>query len=459
MKSALFVSVLASALFSGVVQTDKGTLLEIYSQRNPQSEVVATVSPDKGQLSLKQCFNSRDYGEWCRVSYRLSGININGFTDKKSYDIVAALPNKNPTFNKTFGGDRDDIGNRVLPLKDGFLIVGSTQSFGAGQEDAYVIKVDKLGNKIFSGAYGGGNSDIANGVVEIDDSYMITGDTKSLGNRGQSIYMLKIAKNGALRWQNGYYSDYDDYYSGNDIIKINNTNMLIAGEEEHVKFFNSQVDGYVNAINKDGVRNGIKRYGGTKEDSFNSVVSVKDGYVFAGTTKSWTHGLKDFYVLKIDKEGNLVWHNAFGFKYDEIAKKIITTQDGGYLVVGTTESDISNQEDIYVVKVNYDGTRAWQRHYGSREGDEANSVVAVDDGYVIAGYTKNTQTYNKDAYLLKIDFHGNIMWEKKYGSERDDVANDIAVADDGLIVTGYLTSQENHSKEVYILKVDFNGNL
>jgi hypothetical protein len=459
MRSILGISLLTCSLFAGVVQTDKGSLLEVYSQRNPQSDVVATVSPDKGQLSLKQCFNSRDYGEWCKVSYAVSGVNIIGYTDRKSYETIAATPTRNPTFLKTFGGNRDDIGNKIIAIAEGFLVVGYTQSFGEGQEDVYVVKLDKYGNKIFSSAYGGGNSDIANAVVEMGDSYMIAGNSRSFGNRGQSIYLAKISKDGDMRWQNGYYSDYDDYYSAEDMIKISDTNLLLAGSEEQVKFFNSQVDGYVNAIDTNGVKNGVKRYGGSKEDFFNSVISVNDGYVFGGTSRSWTHGIKDFYIVKTDKEGNRIWHNSFGFKYDEIAKKVIATQDGGYLMVGVTESDISNQEDIFVVKVNYDGTRAWQRHFGSKEGDEAKSVVAVNDGYVIAGYTKNTPTYNKDAYLLKIDLYGNIMWERKYGADRDDEANDIIKVDDGFVVTGYSTSGENHSKELYVFKVDLNGNL
>ncbi|EDZ62788.1 periplasmic protein containing pyrroloquinoline quinone (PQQ) domain [Sulfurimonas gotlandica GD1] len=459
MKLVILVLVFASALLSAVIETNEGVFLQIFSEKNPQSNIVATVSLDKGKVETQHCFNTHDDAQWCKIVYTQNGVNINGFSDKKSLDAIAQRANTKSTFEKSYGGRYSEEGNAILPLSDGFLLVGKTESFGKGQDDAYVVKVDNFGNKIWSGAYGGGGVDSAKAVVEVDDGFILGGTTRSFGNRIQSLYLAKISKDGNLRWQKGYYSDKDDYYIGNDMIKISDNNLLIAGYEDHVKFFDSEINFYLNAINTDGQRNGIKRYGGNKVEKANSIISVSDGYVLAGETDTWGNGGKDSYVIKLNKDGDRIWHNAFGFRYDEVANQIIQTKDGGYIIVGTTDSDHRNQKDIYVVKIDKDGNKVWQYHYGSKEHEEGNGIVEVDDGYVIVGYTNETHSYNSDVYLLKIDKVGNVVWTRNYGGDRDDKGHALAKVKDGFVVTGYITSKDNNSKDLYLLKVDNNGNI
>lgn len=459
MKFTLSILVFASILFSAVIQTNEGTFLQVYADKNPQSNIVSTVSVDKGKIETLRCFNTRDDSIWCKLKYTLNGVSISGFSDKKSLDSIASRENKKSTFEANYGGRYSEVGNAILPLEDGILLVGSTESFGNGQNDVYVVKVDNFGNKIWSGAYGGGGVDIAKSVVSVKDGFMLAGTTRSFGNRIQSLYLAKISKSGNLRWQNGYYSDKDDYYTGNSMVKINDGNLLIAGHEDHVKFFDSEINFYLNAINTDGQRNGIKRYGGNKVEKANSIISVEDGYVIAGETDSYGHGGKDSYVVKINKDGDRIWHSAFGWRYDEITKQIIETKDGGYIMVGTTDSDHKNQKDVYVVKINKDGNRAWQFHYGSKEHEEGNAIVETKDGYVITGYTKDTQSYNRNVYLLKVDKVGNVVWHRNYGGDSDDEGNAIAKVKDGFVITGYTTSKNSNSKDLYLLKVDNNGNI
>ncbi|MEN8302627.1 MAG: hypothetical protein ABFQ64_00980, partial [Campylobacterota bacterium] len=142
----------------------------------------------------------------------------------------------------------------------------------------------------------------------------------------------------------------------------------------------------------------------------------------------------------------------------ESANQIIATRDGGYILVGTTDSHYRTQENVFVVKLSADGTREWQSFYGSREKDEGFSIVESRDGYVIAGYTKGTKNYDSDVYLFKIDRNGSVIWEKRYGSSKDDRANAIIKVEDGFVVAGYSSSSETHSKDVYLLKIDENGN-
>lgn len=457
MKKMVLMSLFTSLLMANVTQTSEGTFIDIYSDKDPQSNIIATVSIDKGTIVKKRCFSNRDSQRWCKIEYVHNDLRIHGYSDEDSLDIIYAIPNSKSTFEQTYGGKYDDEANAVLELKDGYMLVGSTASFGKGQSDAYIVRVDKFGNKIYSLALGGASEDSANAVVELKDGFVLGGSTRSFGNGVESIYAAKFSKAGELLWQHGYYSDKDDYYQANDMIKVSETNMLFAGSENHVKFFNSELNVYVNAIDTNGQKNGVKRYGGDKLDEANSIINTEDGYVLAGVTKSWGHGGEDAYVIKLDKEGNQIWHNAYGYAYDEVANQIIATKDGGFILVGTTDSDIKNQQDIYVVKLNADGTRDWQAHYGSKEDEEGFGIVETEDGYVIAGYTKDTPSYNSDVYLLKISKSGGTVWSRKYGLDKDDAAHAIIKVKDGFVVAGYKTSEETYSKDLYILKVDENG--
>ncbi len=459
MKFGLLISMITSALVAGIHETHDDTYIDVFSSKKASSELIATVSTSKGKIERKNCFSTRRGEDWCKIVYTLEGITIKGYSDKKTLDTILAIPNSDAFFENSYGGSYDDIANDIIALKDGFLLVGKTQSFGEGSSDAYIIKTDKFGNKVFSAAYGGRNAEVANAVIEMDDSFMVSGVTNSFGNRVQSLYLAKVSKTGDFLWQKAYYSDKDDYYSANDMVRIGKNNMLIAGTEEHVKFFSSEVNMYLNAIDTDGKRNGIKRYGGEDPERANSIISVDNGYVIAGLTDTWGHGREDAYVIKIDKDGKRVWHNAFGFNQDETANQIISTDDGGFILVGSSDSDYKNQKNVYVVKLRADGTKEWQSLYGSRENDEGLGIALANDGYVIAGYTKGTKNYDSDVYLLKINKQGSVIWEKRYGSSKDDRANAIIKVNGGYAITGYSTSIANYSKNVYLLRVDENGNI
>jgi len=454
MKKRLLLSFVTSLLV-----TLQANSLNLYSDKDKQSNIITNIDTTKGTIVKKHCMSNRKSQEWCKVDYFYKELKLQGYIPKDALDAMRVVRKEKPTFSSHFGGRYDDSLNSVVSVDGGYVLVGYTDSFGHGREDAYVIKIDTFGNKVYSKALGTGDDESLNGVVAFEDSFLVAGSSGGVGNDVESIYMAKFSHAGKLLWEKGFYSDEDDYYRANDIIKISPNNTIVVGYEEHVKFFNSEVNIYVNAINSEGVRNGIKRYGGAKVDRANSIVNVSDGYVIAGLTRSWGAGGEDAYVLKIDKKGQRVWHNVFGYEYDEVANQIIATQDGGYILVGTTDSDIKKQKEIYVVKLNALGQREWQRHYGSKEDEEGFSIVEVEDGYVIAGYTKDTTSYSKDALLVKIAKNGAVLWSKHYGLEKDDAFKKIIKSGEYFVAVGYTTSLENYSKEAYVVKVDKDGNL
>ena len=458
MRSILLASLLTTTLFAGLHETNGGLFLEIFDKHDPQSNIIAEVSTEKGKIEQLRCRGTRD-GEWCRVRYHHDGMVLQGWSDKKSLDAIAARPNTKPTFEKRFGGRYGEAGHALLALDDGFLIVGNTESFGEGQKDAYVLKVDKFGNKLWSETYGGGSDDFAESVVPVKDGFMLAGSTWSIGSEGQSLYVLRISEKGELLWENGYYSKKRDRYLGKSLAMINESHVMVAGSEEHIKFFNSDVLCYLSGISINGQQKWVERYGGGNPDRANSIIKVDGGFVFAGVTETWGADGTNMYVVKIDAGGKRLWHNAFGYDYDEDVQQVVATRDGGYILVGSTNSDHRKLNDVYVVKIDANGNKQWQHRYGGRADEEGFGIVEDNDGYVIVGSTESTKDRTRDLYLLKIDRNGAVFWVKTYGGLGDDAGHAIVKVEDGFVITGYSQGPISRGKDLYLLKVDKNGNL
>lgn len=159
-----------------------------------------------------------------------------------------------------------------------------------------------------------------------------------------------------------------------------------------------------------------KSYGGPKDDIASGIQPTPDGgYIVAGTTSSFGAGGKDFWVLKLDGDGNPVWQKTFGGRRDDIAAAIQVTPDGGYIVAGTTSSFGAGRKDFWVLKLDTEGNPEWQRTYGQKFSDDVAYSIShtSDGGYILAG-TSAELWISERGRVVKIDSLGLPEWEKSY---------------------------------------------
>jgi len=363
-------------------------------------------------------------------------------------------------FEKVFGGEDDDVGRAVAETDDGYLIAGKTKSFTKHRDfDAYVIKIDNNGTKLWSKVYGGKDDEEAKGIVRFGKDFVFIGTTETYGNERLSFYMVKIDSEGKTDWQTVFYRDENDAYSGN-ALAADGEKLIFAGSESHLQFFGAKVNPYIFTTNKEGDKLWGGYYGGEDEDDAHAIISVSDGYVMVGKTESYGNGDFDNYIVKLDKKGKKIWHAAYGGKDDDCAADVIATDDG-YLMVGTTDSFDNNYKDVYVVKTDKKGKMLWQRTYGGSRDDQAFAVTQAPDGsYVIVGKSESFSRRNGfDLYLIKIDKKGKMIWDRTYGGESDDVGYDILTAEDGYLIVGDKKTERRRDSDIWILKVNFNGKL
>lgn len=213
-----------------------------------------------------------------------------------------------------------------------------------------------------------------------------------------------------------------------------------------------------------------KTYGGSKNDYFECVKPTLDGgYILGGLTdssdgdiKSGNKGSGDYWIVKVNSTGNIEWEKTYGGTKNDYLTVVQTTYDGGYILGGRTKSqdgDIKSgnrgEGDVWLVKVNRHGDIQWEKTYGGSNSDNILNIQPTNDGgYVFCGMTRSSdgdiKTGNKgenDAWIVKINYKGRIQWQKTYGGTSDDWFKDFQVTPDhGFILAGQTKSSDGDVK-------------
>ena len=198
--------------------------------------------------------------------------------------------------------------------------------------------------------------------------------------------------------------------------------------------------------------------GGESWDFGYSVQQTQDGgYIICGHTPSFENGDDDVWLIKTDGNGQEQWSQTFGGEVGDRGYSVQQTTDGGYIITGWTFSFGNGGLDVYLIKTDENGNEEWSKTF---EGDYGRSVQqTTDGGYIIGGYTNSFGNGGYDVYLIKTDENGTELWSQTYGGEGDDIGYSVQqTTDGGYIITGYTESFGNGSNDVYLIKIDENGN-
>lgn len=201
-------------------------------------------------------------------------------------------------------------------------------------------------------------------------------------------------------------------------------------------------------------------YGGYSTDEGNSVlVNAEGNYLIVGSTGSFGAGGGDVYVLLLDPTGQKIWSTTLGGAGVEQGRQAVQALDGGYVIVGTTNSSGSGGYDGYVVKIDALGNPVWERTFGGADWDFLHSIAHSDDGgYVVAGQTHSAGNGGGDAWVLKLDEAGFMQWERTYGGDEEDFARSIITTmEDGYMIAGGISTAMDQN--AWLVNLDSAGEV
>jgi len=356
-------------------------------------------------------------------------------------------------WEKTFGGTGDDYGYSVQQTTDGgYIITGTTESFGNGGSDVYLIKTDVNGDSLWTKTFGGIDSDRGHSIQQTTDGgYIITGSTTSFGNGGFDVYLIKTDGSGNEQWTKTFGGTNGD--EGFSVQQTTGGGYIITGYT--VSFLGSR-DVYL--IKTDGKFDSLwtKTFGGTDHTvGGRSVQQTTDGgFIITG------HKNFIVYLMKTDGNGDSLWTKTFG-GIGDWGFSVQQTTDGGYIITGNITSFGNGGSDVYLIKTDGNGDSLWTKTFGGIGDDYGFSIQqTTDGGYIITGSTISFGNGGYDVYLIKTDGNGDSLWTKTFGGIGDDWGFSVQqTTDGGYIITGDTESFGNGYKDVYLIKTDGNGNI
>lgn len=204
----------------------------------------------------------------------------------------------------------------------------------------------------------------------------------------------------------------------------------------------------------------VKYIGGDSLDYGTQLLKTDDNnYLILGNTKSKGAGSSDIYLVKVDGQGNVLWDHTYGGNGYDQGNKIIKHKDGGYLILGYTDSFGLGGNDIILLKINESGQQEWLKTYGDVYYDEGNFISEdFSGGYIIGGYFTDVNTVDKDIVVIDVDANGNQQWMQYMGGDTTDIGKDIVKVDDGYLLLG-ITNSFSDSQDIYVSKLDKSGSL
>ncbi len=371
-------------------------------------------------------------GGYISGGYSSSGINGDKTEDSRGSNdfwVVKINANGIKQWDKRFGGSDYDALLSLQQTMDGGYILGGYSSSGIGGDktedsrgisDYWVVKIDANGVKQWDKRFGGTSDDFLYSLQQTNDGGYVLGGYSSSGiggdktvkSRGAADYwVVKSDAIGTKQWDNRFGGASDEYL--NSVQQTTDGGYILGGysrsgiggdktEESH-----GSMDYWVVKIDANGIKQWDKRFGGAGYDALNCLQQTTGGgYILGGSTDSGIGGDKteesrggdDYWVVKIDANGNKEWDKRFGGSSDDVLRSLAQTADGGYILGGQSQSNIEGDKteesrggaDYWVVKIDANGMKQWDKRYGGSDYDFLYSLKQTDDaGYVFGGWSKS----------------------------------------------------------------------
>ena len=343
-------------------------------------------------------------------------------------------------WQKTIGSINGIFITTAQQTTDGGYILTGTKNNDQNDLDYWIAKLNSNTDIEWEKTYGGNDYDNANNIQQTTDGgYIVTGYSRSANgdvtnNKGGSdAWILKLNTNGGIEWQKTYGGSADDYLSS---IKQTIDNGYIAvgyttSNNGDVPNNQGYYDAWIIKIADNGNLQWSKTFGGIDLDGMHDVQQTINGeYLIAGKTESNNgditnnHGNKDWWVIKLQANGNLLWQKTYGGSGFDSANCIQKTNDGHYIIAGSTDSNNGDViithggSDAWVVKIDDLGNILQQTTVGINDNESANNILEThDNNLLITGYSQVIGSVNFNIFVATLNTNYTLLWQRKISQD------------------------------------------
>ena len=391
-------------------------------------------------------------------------------------------------WEKSYSGDSMDRLPCLLRTADGGFLLGGHSWSGVsgnkstpnyGEEDFWVLRLDAQGNKVWEGNFGGSGHDFLwamhqtpdGGFVLVGQSYSVQDGNKSsprMGNSGApDFWVVRLDRNGNKLWDKTYGGTWTDM--ARSVLETSDGGLLVGGSSQSPNDGNktSALIGYADfwivRLDAQGNKLWDRSYGGVADDYMTDMRPTADGgFLLAGSSGSpagdfkgsTNYGGSDLWLVQIDADGNKLWDRAYGGTSDELNARLSACSDGGWVLGSNTDSGAGGNKtsplysftnhfyDYWVLRLDADGNKVWENGFGGSLMDYFSDVRSTaDGGAIVAGFSSSGVTGNKttpppvhryaDVWLVRVDHTGSKVWDQTYASTQDGAHPRLELTPDG----------------------------
>jgi hypothetical protein len=352
---------------------------------------------------------------------------------------------------KTYGGNEADSLKSAEHTSDGgFAAVGWTASFGVTVQDIWILKFNPFGNVEWQQTYGGDDWDEGNDIQQTSDGgYIVAGQTQSFGAGSQDYWILKLNSSGQIEWQHTYGGP--EWDTAESIRQTNDGGYIVAGDTR--SFGAGLYDIWILKLDSTGLIEWQHTYGASRSEMVRGIRQTSDeGYIVAGTSYTFGPGPKSIWILKLTSTGNIEWQHTYGGNDSDSAKSILETSDGEYVVLAQTGSFGVGLSDFLIFKLSSTGIIEWQHTYGGPLWDPPRAVFqTTDGGFVSVGDTYSFGAGENDCFVMKLNPTGELEWAKTYGGSSFEFAKVIQQTEEGDFIAAGDTSSFGEGETDFLL--------
>lgn len=379
---------------------------------------------------------------WVRVVFWLIGLVF-------SVDSVQGQT----TWRRTYGGYATDHAQSVLETSDGgYLISGTTGSFGFGASDMYLVKVNAEGEHQWSGVYGGAGVETNVMIKETSLGYLLAGSTSNGSQGGYDFYLIMIDQSGEFEWERTFgTADWDLCHA----MDVSPDAVYLSG----ITYGNGNTEGRVHLVCADLLGNHIWSYTDTVNGTSSCLgMRTHNGFNYLVGKKAISYNY-DAIIICVDIDGDESWRVSFGGEGDDYFNSITISEVNDVIAAGVTKS-LSDFERIWLVRVDPEGDYVWDRDIGTNSADAGATHIELDhdsNGFVFTGYNR-LNLGEPDMILTAVDEDGWFLWGDNYGVGVPALGNSvIPTSDGGYIIVGWTEGHGPGIQAMYAVKTDAEG--